>query len=91
MSYASNCEEELGSHVDLDCPDREFGRVRSVAIISKAYLSTLLANPTDPAVWQTGIDSGDIDIISKTAGSFDPGEPKALKGYGDNKESNGIP
>lgn len=89
MSYAANCEEELGVHVDTNCPDREFGRVRSVAIISKAFLPTILANPTDPAKWQQGIDSGDITIISKTAGSFDPGDPKELKGYGDNKSSNG--
>lgn len=89
MSYAASCEDELSVHVDNPCPDREFGRVRSVALIAKDYLATILANPTDPLKWQEGIAAGKITIISKTAGSFDPGDPKELKGYGDNKSSNG--
>jgi hypothetical protein len=90
MSYAYNCDAELPPHTCNPCDtDREFGRVRSVALVSKDFLPTLLANPTDAAVWQQGIDQGKIVIIPATSGSFDPGDPKELRGFGDNKSSNG--
>ncbi len=91
MSYASNfCDSELGVHqIDPCLTDREFGRTRSGGFVKKGYLATLLANPTSQSVWQTGLDSGDIIILPDTAGTFDPGEPKALKGYGDIKEKYG--
>jgi hypothetical protein len=90
-SYAAYCGEDLAAYVCNDCPEaeRELGRVRSVALIHKDYLATVMANPTDVTVWQTGIVSGMITIIPITAGSFDPGDPAQLKGYGDYKNSNG--
>ena len=81
-----NCDDELGAHTCDPCTsDREYARVRSVALIAKSYLATLLATPTIAATWQTGIDDGSIIIIPDTRGSFDPGDPAQLPGYGDNK------
>ena len=90
-TYSAYCGEELADYVCNDCPDaeREFGRTRSIALIKKDYLETLLAGATDESVWQDGVDDGSITVIPVTAGSFDPGDPAQLKGYGDSKNSNG--
>ncbi len=93
FSYSSSCDDgDLGTYNCDPCPlvDREFARVRSVALVKKSYLATLLATPTVEATWTTGIASGDIVIIPTTSGSYDPGDQKTLKGYGDNKESYGT-
>lgn len=90
FSYYASCEEELGVHTCDPCnANREFARTRSAGTISKDYYATLMANPTDPQKWQDGIDAGKIVVIPETAGSYDPGDPKELKGYGDTKNSNG--
>ena len=84
MSYVStywlDCEQNLA--YDPACVVPEFGKVRSAGFIRKKYLPTLLAAPTSNAVWQTGIDMGKLFLVQKVSGSFDPGEPVALKGYG---------
>jgi hypothetical protein len=49
-----------------------------------------LAAPITAATWTAGIAAGNIIIIPMTAGSYDPGDPKELKGYGDNKSSYGT-
>lgn len=89
-SYNS-CDTVLPDHFCDPCPsNREFGRVRSAAFINSAYLATLItADPTLAASWQAGIDAGEIIIIPLTSGTFDPGEPKELKGFGDRKNSYG--
>lgn len=92
-SYSSSCEDGgLGVYNCDPCPlvDREFGRVRGVALIKKAALASILANPTDPTVWQTAITAGNVVIIPMTAGSYDPGDQSVLKGYGDLKETYGT-
>lgn len=94
MSYASTygCGGTDAVHTCHDCPDgrvREFARVRSGGFIKKAYLATLLATPTTAATWNTGIAAGNIIMLPETSGSFDPGDPKELKGYGDRKSSFG--
>jgi hypothetical protein len=91
-SYADSCGAALGTYNCDPCPlvDREFGRVRGVALIKKSYLATLLAAPTAAATWNTGVTGGNIVIVPMTAGSYDPGDQKTLKGYGDNKESYGT-
>lgn len=79
-------------HVCHDCPGgsvREFARTRSTGFIKQAYLATLLAAPTTEATWTDGIADGDIIMCPKTSGSFDPGTPKELKGFGDRKVSYG--
>lgn len=93
LSYSSSCDEGIGTYNCDPCPlvDREFGRVRKVALIDDDYLATLIAaNPTLAASWTAGITAGKITIIPMTAGSYDPGDPKELKGYGDLKSSYGT-
>lgn len=93
FSYSSSCDDgELGTYNCDPCPlvDREYGRVRGVALIKKTYLSSLLAAPTLEDTWQDGIDDGNILIMPFTSGSYDPGEQKALPGFGDTKESYGT-
>lgn len=86
LSYSQiyGCGLDLGTHYCDPClDDREFGRTRSGGYIKKSYLATLLTDPTDLTAWTDGIASGDIIIIPETSGSYDPGDPKELKGYGD--------
>lgn len=64
------------------CYDLELARARSVAMIRKRFLPVLMAGVTDTAVWQAGINGGNVFIMPYVSGSFDPGEPIALKGYG---------
>ncbi len=91
-SYLYGCGASEAAHTCHDCPEgqvREFARTRSTGFIKEAYLPTLLANPTDITKWDDGIASGSIILIPKTSGSYDPGDPKELKGYGDRKSSYG--
>lgn len=90
MSYASQygCNESNAAHTCHSCPDgrvREFARTRSGGWVTTTYLPTLMAGINNPAVWEAGITSGDIIMLPETSGSYDPGEPKELKGYGDRK------
>jgi hypothetical protein len=93
-SYSSTygCGTSEAVHTCHDCPEgqvREFARTRSTGFIKEAYLPTLLVNPTDITKWNDGIANGNIILIPKTSGSYDPGDPKELKGYGDVKSSYG--
>lgn len=91
-SYSSSCEDGVADYNCDPCPlvDREYGRVRKVALIDEDYLATLIgANPTLAASWTAGVTARKITIIPMTAGSYDPGDPKELKGYGDLKNSYG--
>jgi hypothetical protein len=92
MSYSSSCDDGGAGTYNCDpCPlgDSEFAGVRGVALIKETYLATLLAAPTLAATWTTGIASGDIIIVPMTRGTFEPGEPAELPGFGDQKTSNG--
>lgn len=94
MGYASTygCAESEAVHYCHDCPEartREFARARSGFFVKKAYLATLLAAPTTLATWTTGISTGKIIMLPETSGSYDPGDPKELKGYGDRKVTYG--
>lgn len=79
----------MPAYVCSPCADKEFGKVRSVAFIHKNYLPVLMADPTDMSLWQDGIFQGLIIIIPYASGSFDPGEPVQLKGYGSRIQTNG--
>lgn len=92
MSYSEiyGCGVDLGNHYCDPCLDeREFARARSGGYIKKSYLATLLAAPTTLATWTDGITSGDIIIIPESSGSYDPGTPKELRGYGNRKTTKG--
>jgi hypothetical protein len=93
MSLSSAyCAQNEAQHITVACPtaaNREFARVRQGGFIRSSYLATLLASPSTLATWTTGITAKDIVVLNRTSGSFDPGTPKELKGYGDTKNSNG--
>lgn len=80
-TYWLMCDEPANHDAAL-CPEFEFGKVRSSALIRKRYLPAVLGNPTLMAVWQTGIQEKNIVVLPFVSGSFDPGEPVPLKGYG---------
>lgn len=84
--YYDCAEDELPEYQCDTCGGREKGRVRSSGVINKAYLPTLLANPSSTLLWTTGIDSGDIVIFSEVIGSLDVPDPIVGPGYGDNVE-----
>jgi hypothetical protein len=93
-SYASTygCGTQEAVHVCHDCPEtteREFARTRHGGFIKKSYLATLLADPTDVSLWEDGVANGSIIVLPKTSGSYDPGDPKELKGFGERKVSYG--
>lgn len=92
--YASTygCGGSEAEHVCHTCPDgrvREFARVRGSGWVTTSYLPTLMATITTLATWTAGIASGDIIVVPETSGSYDPGDPKELKGYGDREFSYG--
>lgn len=92
--YASTygCASSEATHICHDCPDgrvREFARTRSGGWVTTSYLAVLLAAINNPATWEAGIASGDIIMLPQTSGSYDPGDPKELKGFGDIKVSYG--
>lgn len=94
MSYSSTygCGSEEAVHTCHDCPDgrvREFARVRHGGFIKKDYLATIAADPTLLASWTNGITAGNVIILPETSGSFDPGTPKELKGFGNRKKGFG--
>lgn len=71
------------------CPDFEYGRIRSVALIKVSYVDTLIADPTDSQLWLDGIDTGDVIVIYKTQGNYDGGATTELTGFGDDSTFNG--
>jgi hypothetical protein len=91
-SESYGCGTEEAEHTCHDCPGgrvREFARTRRSGFIKESYYATIAADPTNLANWQAGIASGDIIILPETSGSYDPGEPKELKGFGERKSSYG--
>jgi len=80
--YYNSCPDDLPDHLVEDCPVTEHGRVRSVAFIRSSYLYALLVDPTDSALWQTGILNKDIIIIPATSGAYDGGTTVEGPGYG---------
>lgn len=91
-AYLYGCGVTEAVHTCHDCPEGrviEYAGARQSGFIKAAYLPTLLATPTTAATWETGIANGSIIMLPQTRGSYDPGEPKELKGYGDRKVSYG--
>jgi len=93
LTYASSCAGSEAVHTYTVCAGdrvREFARTRGSGFIKQSYLATLMVDPTVKATWDAGIASGDIIMVPKTSGSYDPGTPKALPGFGDLLESYGT-
>lgn len=90
--YSGDCSVELASHICNPCPEnseREFARARSSGFVFSDYLPALMVDPTSVALWTAGVQQGKIIVVPETAGSYDPGDPVKLKGYGSRKETNG--
>lgn len=90
-SYSSiygDCGGDEAVHFCHDCPGgrvREFARARSGGFIKLSALASIMVDPTDVAAWEAAIAAGTVIIIPESSGSYDPGEPKELKGYGERK------
>jgi hypothetical protein len=91
-----DCAGNDEQHVHAPCPggrETEFGRTRQAGFIKSGYLQAILAGAaslnTWLPIWETGIDNGDIIVLPETSGSFDPGTPAELQGFGDRPSSNG--
>lgn len=80
--YHLDCDEQELEYAKADCVDIEGGKVRSVALIRKKALAAVLASPDHLNTWLAAISSGSIIILPYVSGSFEPGEPVRLKGYG---------
>lgn len=93
-SYESQygCAGGEATHTCHTCPEgrvREFARVRAAGFVTLAYLATLIAAPTVAGTWTAGIAAGKIIMLPETSGTYDPGAPKELKGYGNRKSTYG--
>jgi hypothetical protein len=90
QAYYLDCLQPVDTYNSDCCIPTEFGRVRSVAFIRKAYLQQILSIPNDLTKWQTGLANGSIAIIPFTTGTFDSGKPNKLKGYGRRLSTHGC-
>jgi hypothetical protein len=86
--YPQGCDVQVPDHICDGCTgdDVEHGRVRSVGFIALGYLATILADPTDAALWTTGITNKKVIIIPEVSGTYDGGSPVYGPGYGDEVE-----
>lgn len=80
--YSSTGCDDLYEHNCDPCEPQEHGRVQRAAYVHISYHSTLMADPTNPALWIAGINAGKIMIIPKTNGSVGKGSKKEISGYG---------
>ncbi len=85
--YPGCITNELPFYICDPCNGIEQARVRSVAFVTDSYYATLIAAPTDIAVWETGIENEDIIIIPKTSGTLDAPDPIVGPGFGDDVET----
>jgi hypothetical protein len=90
QAYHLDCEQSVDQYNSACCIPTEFGRVRSVAFIRKAYLQQILSSdPENLTYWTDGIASSDIVVLTFTTGTFDSGVPQKLKGYGRRTSTHG--
>lgn len=83
--YPSGCDAELAEHICGTC-SIELARIRRAAFVNSTYYATLLADPEDVTLWNTGIASGEIIILPEVQGEYDGGAAQMGQGYGDVEE-----
>ena len=84
---ASNCGGGVIPQYSCSpCPNYEYGRIRSVAIVKNTFSFT---DPEDPTEWNTGLANGDITVLWATAGNYDGGTVTELPGFADSEFVNG--
>lgn len=81
--YPEGCDDLIAEHFCDPCEEPELGRIRSIALIKKAFEFN---DPSSALEWQTGFDNGDIIIIPATRGTYDGGSEVLVAGYGDVNE-----
>lgn len=84
--YYGCADEVLEAHVDALCGSTyvpEYGRIRKGAWIADSYHPTLIADPTNAALWTAGITAGSIILSKEFNGTFDGGSPVTSTGWGD--------
>lgn len=76
-----------------DCPGErhvEYARTRAGGFVKRGYYATLVGALSTLATWTDGVANGDIIILPELSGSYDPGTPKELKGFGNRKVTYGA-
>ena len=71
------------------CITTEHGRIRSIAIIKKSYVATIIAAASVDATWTTGLSTGNLFSLYATQGSYDGGSTTELTGFGNQATFNG--
>jgi len=86
--YPSGCgpSQTIPTYSCSDCPEYEYGRIRSVFFYKNSFSFT---DPTNPTEWDAGISNEDIIVIWETQGSYDGGTTSELTGFGDREFTNG--
>lgn len=77
--YPAGCEDQIPDHICDPCEDKESGRVGAAAFILDTFD---FSDPTNPAEWQSGINSGEIIVLPNIRGTFDGGAEVEGPGYG---------
>ena len=70
--YPSGCgaSQTIPTYSCSDCPEYEYGRIRSVFFYKNDFSFT---DPTNSTEWDTGLANEDIIVIWETQGSYDGG------------------
>ena|SRR3990167_479685 len=85
--YYPGCDVTIVKPLCSDCPDKELGDVRGLALIAEGFVFT---DPTAAAEWNTGIAASDIYVFPYTRGGLEDTEHE-VAGYGDtNTEVDGY-
>lgn len=84
--FAYDCDDTLEAYTCLDCDESlEHARIGAGAFVHEDAYADIMADPTNPTVWQTAIAAGKVVILPKLKGTMDGGTPKVVDGYGRTK------
>ena len=81
--YYPGCTETIVPPSNSDCPQKELGDIRSIAIIRK---DVAMPDPTDSAAWTAGILAGTIFTFPQVKGNLEISENEQ-DGFGDQPTS----
>lgn len=77
--YYPGCTETIVDPALSDCPIKELGDIRSIALVKKSFS---FSDITDAAEWSAGIDNGNIYVFPYVRGSMEQAENEQ-PGFGD--------
>lgn len=84
--YPSTCDNLIPPHNCDPCADREYGRIRSVALIASDF-AFADGDTTDASEWTRGVNEGKIIVIPATNGELPEPSEIVGAGYGDTTET----